>query len=211
MKRKATEDAKTTTTAKKAKTTKAYLTGPYKRTVRKYRPEVKIRDHVGGVTSTTTTPGRITICDIDEGTGFGERVGDWISATGLEFKATLAHNPLATSPASFVRLMVVQDLEQSNNVLSSMSEVIQGDYLSAYNHRTSGRFKVYMDKLINLDNVSNQSVICKSDLKFDFGIQFDGDVGTNLTKNGFYFFYIGSDGSNGPIMDWNLRFKFIDS
>jgi len=208
-----TKDASTQTKVKNTKAlSKAYLSGPYTRKARLYRPEVKLNDIIGAVTSTTTTAGRVTISDIDEGTDYAQRLGDWITAIGLDFKVNIAHNPAqTTTPASFVRLLVVQDLEQANNVLSSLSEVIQGDYLSAYNYKTTGRFKVYMDKLINLDSTSKKSTIVQKTFNLDFGIQYDGDIGTNMTKNGFYFFFIGSDSSNGPLMDWNLRFKYIDS
>lgn len=202
------------TQAKKAKVqkaTKAIITGPYRRAPRLYRPEVKIKDSIGGTTATNAIAGRITLVDIDEGMGYAERLGDWITVVGLEAKFDLRWNTLNAGSGSFVRLVVVQDLEQQNNFLTSLSEVIQGDYLSAYNHKTTGRFKVYMDKLVNCSPNTKESSVVTANIKTDFGVQYDGDIGTNLTKNGFYFFYVGSDGSNGPLLNWNLRLKYIDS
>lgn len=180
------------------------------RSAQVFKPEMKAQDFRASDVTTTTTAGRVTLCDIDQDGTFTGRNGNWIQIKELDMNLTLEHTTASTSPGSFVRLIVCQDLQQQADTLSSMTQVLSDNWLSHYNAQNGGRFKIYYDKLVALDHVGSKTWSIKKTFKLDIPVAYNGTAGTNLRKNGLYFFYVGSETTDSPVMNNDFRIKFYD-
>lgn len=199
---------KSYSTAKRAKTSTSTIAGPLPRSAQVFKPETKAQDFRGGPVTTSTLAGRVFLADIDQDGSFTGRNGNWIQIKGLEMNLSLKH-PQANA-GQFIRLMVVQDLQQQSDTLTTMSQVLAGGYLSHYNAVNGGRFKVYHDQLLSLDNVGTKAYSLKKSFKLDIPVAYNGTIGTNVRKNGLYFFYVGSDAVDTADMSFDFRIKYYD-
>lgn len=176
--------------------------------------EEKIFDVVqSGVAVVQGTPNIQSVNLIAEGSDYNNRTGNSIRARNLYLSLSAVAN--ATAGTNFLRLIVLQDLENQGATPSASSflESTGNDiYLSHYKHILGNRFRVLADEHIVL--ISGQQAYFKRFvMPIGTDILYQGTSGaTGDLYNGALFVALVTDNpTNGPTFAFDSRLTFVDN
>lgn len=193
---------------------KAYKTAMFLKTV--LNPELKFFDNAVG--SAISSTGVITLLNsIPQGNDEGQRDGNSIKLNKIVVRADVARNSSATSTATFIRYMIVCDTDGQGSTPAVTDILASADPASLLNILTyPGRFKVLMDKHFHLDTGAQQAVTFQHIIdmnKFPScnHLHYSSTTGASVKKNALYLVQVGSEATNTPSQDTNIRLRYYDN
>lgn len=154
----------------------------------------------------------ISINTLAEGSNRDERVGDKVYFNSLLSRACFQKDNDELSAT--VRMMVVQD-KQNNGTLAGLGAVVHNvnNILSGLNIAQGARFKVLMDKFIDLQTDNVQKTV-NTFRKLKIVTRYSGAtaiVNNIVTNNIFAIFWSDSPDSDPVVMTYFFRLRYLDS
>lgn len=177
--------------------------------VRFFNTEEKMFDNTNTI-SITNTGQTYPITAVRQGAAYNNRIGNSLRLLQFQFRATLTIN--ASAVASYVRMIIVADM---NNIGSQpgLADVLEtADVRSAFQHSFLQRFAVVYDDLIPLTKGGNDANTIVVREPLNNHIYYEGDSGTSnmFRQNQLFVVVIGSESVNTPTLAWYSRIDFVD-
>lgn len=173
------------------------------------KPEKKFKDFtdVGFNIGTTAIVNHLS--NVDGGSAIDQRVGNKLSPRYLFGRFEFVSDP--TPPATFMRIIVFQDLQQVLSTTPGAISLLQStDTRSPLNVQNKGRFKILRDELFALNNSTMNVKVLKINIRLDGTMQYSNNTGTNIQQNGLYILFLSSEGTNPPLGSYFLRLSWTD-
>lgn len=173
------------------------------------KPEKKFKDFVSTGFTIGTSPVVYNLCDVTGGSAVNERVGNKLTPRFLFGRFEFVSSP--TPAYVFIRMIVIQDLQQVAASTPAMSDVLQTvDTRSSLKIANKGRFKILKDKLFGMNNTTRNFVSFKCNVKLNGVLQYTDSTGTNIQHNGIYIMFLSSEPTDSPLGSYNLRLSWTD-
>lgn len=173
------------------------------------KPEKKFKDFVNIGFSIGVTPVVANLCDVASGSAVNERIGNKLTPRFLFGRFEFISDP--TPPYVFIRMIIIQDLQQVASSTPALSDVLQTvDTRSALKIANKGRFKILKDKLFGMNNTTRNFISFKCNVKLNGVLQYTDGTGTNIQHNGLYIMFLSSEPTNPPLGSYNLRLSWTD-
>lgn len=158
---------------------------------------------------------------IDAGDTYSQRTGRQIFVKGLSLNGILRINPSAT-PCELcaVRICVVQDLQNTPDLtIVNIADVLQnvGDsriIKSPLNASTAGRYKILMNKVFYIDNITRQQHFFSMYKKLSTKVYYNGASANDMQKNQIYVFAVTDGvtvGKDNPELTLSSRIYYFDN
>lgn len=140
------------------------------------------------------------------------RDGQSVKFISITYKGDISMSNSAET--SFARVAFVLD-RQSNAQSPSITNIWQSASPTALRVIGTGyRFRVIRDMQFALSNGGRESVYFERTIKLRFHTRFNtgnaGDV-TDIVTNALYLVYLSDQATNYPVINMNIRIKFIDN
>jgi len=171
--------------------------------------ETKVLDTVNGATIPNT--GTVsTVSSIAQGLDYTNRVGDSIKIQYMEFKFRWTIGASATN--SFVRVMVVRDLDGYGSTPALTDILATANVLSPINYLHKDRFSVLFDEVEVLTSANNTSSVGAYLTPHAGHIKYLGTSSSTASngKGSVYMVFLGSEATNVPRVDFYSRIAFTD-
>ena len=166
------------------------------------KPEIKYKLLLVN-TITPTTTGNVQQMDlIAIGTGQNSRVGLSINMVGIGIRGQWKFNT-AGATSQVVRMIVYVDKQQGVDSKATPTSILeQVSPYSYLNQIRRKRFRVLLDKMIVLDNISKFTRIIRWWKKLNFESRYNGSASTDIDKNGIFMLTISSQATNSPSFEF---------
>lgn len=167
-------------------------------------------------TSITTSGTVINFHSIGSGAGDGQRTGNSIKAKSLLIRGQIIGN--ATADSMFARIIIFMDTQQIADTQPSQTDVLDQDVadqlLAPLSNTTAGRFKIFMNKQIAINNKITAIPVAmtfKYFKRMGHHIRYNGTATSDIQKGGIYLLFIHSGGVNTPTFDLTGRLRYVDN
>lgn len=162
-------------------------------------------------TTFATTAGVSLINAIATGDGEGARTGNSILMKYAYLYFNMARNASSTASTDFVRVVCVVDKEQVGDTTPGYDAVFESQApLAMINKLNVGRFSILYDKTFNI-TANNPAITIKEMIPLNMHARYNGTASTDIEKNGVYIMFIGTNGTNVPTFQGNVRLAYYDN
>ena len=162
-------------------------------------------------TTFATTAGVSQINAVAVGDGEGQRTGNSILMKYAYLYFNMARNASSTASTDFVRVVCVVDKEQVGDTAPGYDAVYESQApLAMINKLNVGRFSILYDKTFNL-TANTPAITIKEMVPLNIHARFNGSASTDIEKNGVYIMFIGTNGTNVPTFQGNVRLAYYDN
>lgn len=171
--------------------------------------EFKFND-VSSTTNVTTTAQIIDLTEIAEGTNNTERVGKSIRLKSLLQRGSARID--ASASASALRAIIVHDMDNTGTA-PSVTDILQSSsFVANINLASSlGRWRVLMDKTLNMSANGTQRVSWKRYIKLNHHVKYSGSAANSNQKGSLFLVLLSNESTNGVNININTRVRFIDN
>ncbi len=167
--------------------------------------------------TSTMTPSNVgttlLLNGLTQGTDVSTRIGDSIRAVGLQMMLGITINNAATT--TFIRLLLFWDNQCDGSAPGfSTNLLMSASYNALYNPDYSRRFRVIMDRTVDLDANSDQIQNVSRTFRLGRHVRFGlGNTGTiaDIATGSLYFVAISDQATNTPTIAYSFRFMYIDN
>lgn len=175
--------------------------------------ELKYRDEPLGIASIANTGSFVLLNNLFQGDSATTRTGNSVVARTLEMRINIRQNPLSTSDAQGLRVILMWD-KQANGSLPALNTILQStDYLSPVNDSYRKRYKIIYDKNFVVNDGGPLIVQTKKVKKLGNTVsRYNGNSGgiADIITNSLLMYLISSDASNGPTINYSFRLRYTD-
>lgn len=148
---------------------------------------------------------------IAQGDGISNREGNSVKATLISMRLSGYIHASATNTQ--VRYMLVMD----NQTVSDSTPAVD-DILESVNTRSFldiarlGRFTILVDGHIPLvASAANGAFYREHNIPLNNHIRFNGTASTDIQKNGLYFLTLSDQATNTPVVNTQIRLRYVDN
>lgn len=142
------------------------------------------------------------------GDDYKTRDGNSIKASSILIRLSAVLDTSAEQ--TFVRMLLVRDMEQNTSTPAGSDILESNDYLSPISHVNGKRFYVMCDKYLNLTKTGNSKMI-KCYKKLYHHIRFSSSSSTDTREGNLYLLLISDQAVNTPTIDFTSRLRYIDN
>ncbi|HAG6118910.1 TPA: hypothetical protein HFC92_005492 [Escherichia coli] len=164
---------------------------------------------VGAALGVSTTGNIIHLTGISIGDSANEREGNSIFMRSISARFNTTCNSSATS--SFIRMILIEDLQQVADTGPTMASVLQSDVMSSLNSTTIGRYKVLYNKLYTVNNTDKKSIVWTKYWDIKHHVRYNGSGVADIQKGGLYLLLLSSEATNTPTITYNIRLGYYDN
>lgn len=149
------------------------------------------------------------LCSIAQGDTTGARTGNSILVRNLLLRIRWSKDGAASTTVG--RFILFQDKQQVGDTTPAVTDILEAaDVDSPLNLSSSGRFKVLMNKTINLTTY-NPIYHKETYRKLYTHVRYNGTGATDYQKGGLYLLFISDQPTNTPAVDLYARLGYHDN
>lgn len=137
------------------------------------------------------------------------RIGNKAKLINYNFRYSLAHDPGVTE--SRVRVILFRDTRGVEDDIPLVPDILRtpANIHSFMTEATRDRFRVYYDKVHNLNTASNPSDGGNDSQRLGSMISWNGATGTDVEAGQMYMLVMGSDATYTPAIRYAFRLRFV--
>lgn len=173
--------------------------------------EYKTHDFTSSGTNITSSGTILYLTGVDQGDDDETRDGNTIKLTRLLGRAKVTQHASATT--STVRIILFKDKSSSGSTPTVAQVLKSATPISPLNLDYRKRFVILSDKLFTFDSIRGRIRTIKWFKKMQNQIVYSGSGTTtaSLMSNGLFMLIISDEGTNYPVIGYDIRLRFLDN
>lgn len=164
---------------------------------------------LGAAVTVSNAGGVVPLDTIAAGVGRDDRVGNKVNFVGAECRFRITLNS-AGAAEQHVRAMIVCDLQQLNSTTPTVAQILNSDIMSGEALAYKGRFKVLFDKQVILCKSGDTGAVWNWKVPMNIITEWNANTSGQVMRNGVSLLLISDQAANLPLVNYNIRMKFMD-
>lgn len=163
--------------------------------------------------TSTASAGPLNLCA--QGATDITRNGDKCNFLSLSFRYHINVNSSRTTKSETVRIVICIE-KNVNGVSMDYDDLFAAETIESLRNMSEdklGNYKILYDRTISLGLTEQSGAQDSIYKKFDIVTYYNGSAGTiaTLQRNGIYLLTLGTEETNGALLDYHARLRFTDS
>lgn len=182
--------------------------------VRRLRRHLKFEKkavvHNDGLVITNAAVTNIHLSGMAQGIGQAERIGNQISCHSLDYVFHAAKNSSATN--SIMRVIIGRWKRQETDNYTNIDSILESTSVFAnYRLNSADEWDILYDNMFVLSSTDQTAATRGRVMLRDLAIHYNGANATDIEKNGIFLAYLGSESTNTPYLNYNIKLNYHDS